>query len=125
MSFALWTFLGVIWLVGGIWDTTLRQASTDTAGINEIVASAQVLGVDDAGIDAGPLNAAIAIPLAISNAMRRAIELSSFDYVYLQGPLQMIRYVLLLYTAALVLMAIKDYGPTLVGAIRSLNPFAR
>ena len=87
------------------------------------MSSAQVLDVDDAAIDAGPLNAAWGLVTAVPRAMSRAIELSSFDYVYLQGPLQMIRYVLLIYTAALVLMAIKDYGPTIVGAIRSLNPF--
>ncbi len=124
MTFALWTMLGIVWIAGGLIDTTMRESSGDVSDINEIVASAEVLEVDDAGLTGGvSLNAAIGIASAIGGAITKAMSLLAFDYVFLVGPLQLLRVVLGVWALAMILTAIKDYGPTIVGAIRAISPF--
>lgn len=124
MTFALWTMLGLVWIFGGLIDTTLREASADVSDINSIVASAEVLKVDDSGLSDGvSLNAAIGITSAIGDSITKAMSLLSFNYIFLVGPLQLIRVILGVWAMAMILTAIRDYGPTIVGAIRAINPF--
>jgi hypothetical protein len=124
VTFALWTMLGLVWIFGGLIDTTLREASADVSDINSIVASAEVLKVDDSGLSDGvSLNAAIGITSAIGDSITKAMSLLSFNYIFLVGPLQLIRVILGVWAMAMILTAIRDYGPTIVGAIRAINPF--
>ena len=122
MTFGLWIMLLVIWTAGGIWDSVLAEAgNVADPDVNTIVAGAEVLHVDD--IETGGLNAIIAIPKAGADVIVKAFQLASFDYDYLQGPLQIIRYVLLTYLGAMILITLKDFGPAMIGALRSLLPF--
>jgi len=121
MSLAAWLALVLIWTGGGLLNAWAQEEPLDSLAVQATSATqnTQVIGIDDAELEAGPLNVDFSFTGIFNpNTWRLVGEALTFDYVFFTGNLQVVRYVLLCIPSALFLMLAKDMAPAMLGAIR-------
>lgn len=119
-----WLVIVTVWAGGAFWEGFANATTVDpehTEALNTATSGLELVGIDDATLDAGPLNTELGGATVLKPAFWRTIwNLFTFNYSFLGSYAATVRYFLLGISGAIALGSAFQNGPTILSAVRGV-----